>query len=130
MHRLGATPVFVDCDPATYNICPESTRAAFRMHANIKAIVPVHLFGAAADLDAMLTLGREFGVHVVEDAAQAIGTEDASGTRVGSRGVIGTFSYFPSKNLGGFGDGGIITTNDDALAQRIQRLRCKPRCCS
>jgi dTDP-4-amino-4,6-dideoxygalactose transaminase len=123
VHRLGATPVFVDCDPATYNICPESTRAAFRMHANIKAIVPVHLFGAAADLDAMLTLGREFGVHVVEDAAQAIGTEDASGTRVGSRGVIGTFSYFPSKNLGGFGDGGIITTNDDAIAQRIQRLR-------
>jgi dTDP-4-amino-4,6-dideoxygalactose transaminase len=123
VHRLGATPVFVDCDPATFNICPESTRAAFRCHRNIKAIVPVHLFGQACDLDAMLAIGQEMGVPVVEDAAQAIGTEDAHGTRVGSRGAIGTFSYFPSKNLGGFGDGGIITTNDDALATRMMRLR-------
>jgi dTDP-4-amino-4,6-dideoxygalactose transaminase len=123
VHRLGAKPVFVDCDPATYNICPESTRAAFRCHKNIKAIVPVHLFGQACDLDAILAIGKEQGVPVVEDCAQAIGTEDAHGTRVGSRGVIGTFSYFPSKNLGGFGDGGIITTNDDALAQRMMRLR-------
>ena len=123
MHRLGAKPVFVDCDPATYNICPESTRAAFRCHRNIKAIVPVHLFGQACDLDAILAIGKEQGVPVVEDCAQAIGTEDVHGTRVGSRGAIGTFSYFPSKNLGGFGDGGIITTNDDALAQRMMRLR-------
>ena len=123
VHRLGATPVFVDCDPATYNICPESTRAAFRCHKNIKAIVPVHLFGQAADLDAMFDIANEHGVPVVEDAAQAIGTEDHRGVRVGSRGVIGTFSYFPSKNLGGFGDGGIMTTNDDALADRIKRLR-------
>jgi len=123
VHRLGAQPVFVDVDPATYNICPESTRAAFRCHKNIKAIVPVHLFGQAADLDAMLAIGAEHGVPVVEDAAQAIGTEDPQGRRVGSRGAIGTFSYFPSKNLGGFGDGGIITTNDDALATRMMRLR-------
>ena len=123
VHRLGAQPVFVDCDPATYNICPESTRMAFRCHKNIKAIVPVHLFGQACDLDAMLEIGKEHGVPVVEDAAQAIGTEDIHGKRVGSRGVIGTFSYFPSKNLGGFGDGGIITTNDEALAQRMMRLR-------
>ena len=123
VHRLGAKPVFVDCDPATYNICPESTRAAFRCHKNIKAIVPVHLFGQACDLDAILAIGKEQGVPVVEDCAQAIGTEDAQGVRVGSRGAIGTFSYFPSKNLGGFGDGGIITTNDDALAQRMTRLR-------
>jgi dTDP-4-amino-4,6-dideoxygalactose transaminase len=123
VHRLGAKPVFVDCDPVTYNICPESTRAAFRCHKAIKAIVPVHLFGQACDLDAMLEIGREQGVPVVEDAAQAIGTEDIHGTRVGSRGAIGTFSYFPSKNLGGFGDGGIITTNDDAIAARIMRLR-------
>ncbi len=123
VHRLGATPVFVDCEDSTYNICPESTRAAFCCHKNIKAILPVHLFGQAADLDAMLAIGKEFGVAVVEDAAQAIGTEDAHGQRVGSRGVIGTFSYFPSKNLGGFGDGGIITTNDEALAQRMKRLR-------
>jgi dTDP-4-amino-4,6-dideoxygalactose transaminase len=123
VHRLGAQPVFVDVDPATYNICPESTRQAFRCHKNIKAIVPVHLFGQAADLDAMLAIGQEFGVPVVEDAAQAIGTEDPQGRRVGSRGAIGTFSYFPSKNLGGFGDGGIITTNDEALATRMMRLR-------
>jgi len=123
VHRLGAQPVFVDGDPATYNICPESTRAAFRCHKNIKAIVPVHLFGQACDLDAILAIGKEQGVPVVEDCAQAIGTEDAHGTRVGSRGAIGTFSYFPSKNLGGFGDGGIITTNDEALAQRMMRLR-------
>ena len=123
VHRLGATPVFVDCDPATFNICPESTRAAFRCHRNIKAIVPVHLFGQACDLDAILAIGREQGVPVVEDAAQAIGTEDIHGQRVGSRGAIGTFSYFPSKNLGGFGDGGIVTTNDDALAARMMRLR-------
>lgn len=124
VHRLGATPVFVDVDPATYNICPESTRAAFRCHGEaIKAIVPVHLFGQAADLDAMLAIGAEHGVPVVEDAAQAIGTEDPSGVRVGSRGVIGTFSFFPSKNLGGFGDGGIVTTNDAALADRMRRLR-------
>lgn len=123
VHRLGAKPIFVDCDPATYNICPESTRAAFRCHKNIKAIVPVHLFGQPCDLDAMLAIGKEQGVPVIEDAAQAIGTEDAHGKRVGSRGAIGTFSYFPSKNLGGFGDGGIITTNDDALATRMMRLR-------
>ena len=123
VHRLGATPVFVDCDPATLNICPESTRAAFRCHKNIKAIVPVHLFGQACDLDAILAIAQEQGVPVVEDAAQAIGTEDAQGKRVGSRGAIGTLSYFPSKNLGGFGDGGMITTNDDALATRMMRLR-------
>lgn len=123
VHRLGAKPVFVDCDPASYNICPESTRAAFRCHRHIKAIVPVHLFGQACDLDAILAIGKEHGVPVVEDCAQAIGTEDAGGVRVGSRGAIGTFSYFPSKNLGGFGDGGIITSNDDALAQRMMRLR-------
>ncbi len=124
IHRLGAKPVFVDIDPTTYNICPESVRQAFSCHGSqIKAIVPVHLFGQAADLDAILALGAERGVPVVEDAAQAIGTEDAHGTRVGSRGAIGTFSFFPSKNLGGFGDGGIVTTNDDALAASLKRLR-------
>ncbi len=126
IHRVGATPVFVDVDPATYNMCPESTRAAFRKHAGkgpIKALVPVHLFGQAADLDALLAIASEHGVRVVEDAAQAIGTEDVHGKRVGSRGAIGTFSFFPSKNLGGFGDGGIVTTNDQRLADRMKRLR-------
>ncbi len=123
IHRLGAIPIFVDVDPATYNICPESTRAAFRCHPNIKAIIPVHLFGQAADLDAMMAIATEKGVPVVEDAAQAIGSEDDHGKRVGSRGIIGTFSFFPSKNLGGFGDGGIISTNDKSIAERIKRLR-------
>ena len=123
VHRLGATPVFVDCDPATLNICPESTRAAFRCHKNIKAIVPVHLFGQACDLDAILAIAQEQGVPVVEDAAQAIGTEDAQGKRVGSRGAIGTLSYFPSKNLGGFGDGGMITTDRADYAAKLRLLR-------
>ena len=84
VHRLGAKPVFVDIDPATYNICPESVRQAFNCHGDrIKAIVPVHLFGQSVDLDAILAIGAEKGVPVVEDAAQAIGTEDAHGTRVG-----------------------------------------------
>ncbi len=123
IHRLGARPVFADIDPATYNICPESIRAAFQCHPKIKVIVPVHLFGQAADLDAIMDIAKERGVPVIEDAAQAIGTEDNHGIRVGSRGAIGTFSFFPSKNLGGFGDGGIITTNDKRLGDRMRRLR-------
>jgi dTDP-4-amino-4,6-dideoxygalactose transaminase len=121
--RLGARPVFVDCDPATYNICPKSTEQAFGCHKNVKAIIPVHLFGQSADIDAIMSIAKAKGVHVVEDCAQAIGTEDAHGRRVGGVGAIGTFSFFPSKNLGGFGDGGIMTTNDDALGARLKRLR-------
>jgi dTDP-4-amino-4,6-dideoxygalactose transaminase len=123
VHRLGAKPILVDIDPVTFNMCPESLAAAFRCHPGIKAIIPVHLFGQAADLDAILAFAAERGVPVIEDAAQAIGTEDIHGKRVGSRGVIGTFSFFPSKNLGGFGDGGIVTTQDAALAARLKRLR-------
>ncbi|MBL9119463.1 MAG: DegT/DnrJ/EryC1/StrS family aminotransferase [Phycisphaerae bacterium] len=123
VHRLGAKPVFADIDPATYNICPNSIREQLRRHPKVKALVPVHLFGQAADLDAILDIAKEKGLPVVEDAAQAIGTEDAHGIRVGSRGAIGTFSFFPSKNLGGFGDGGIITSNDKRLGDRMRRLR-------
>jgi dTDP-4-amino-4,6-dideoxygalactose transaminase len=123
IHRLGAKPILVDVDPVTFNMCPDSLAAAFRCHPAIKAIIPVHLFGQAADLDAILAFAADRGVPVIEDAAQAIGTEDVHGKRVGSRGAIGTFSFFPSKNLGGFGDGGILTTNDPALAARLKRLR-------
>jgi dTDP-4-amino-4,6-dideoxygalactose transaminase len=128
VHRLGARPIFVDVDPATYNIDPTSVREAFRCFGKqgqqpIKAIIPVHLFGQAADMDEILAIGAEFGVPVIEDAAQAIGTEDAHGRRVGTMGAIGTFSFFPSKNLGGFGDGGVITTTDAKLADRMRRLR-------
>lgn len=121
--RAGAKPVFAEIDPATYNVDPESIRAAARRCKRLRAIMPVHLFGQAADMDAMLEIGREFGVPVIEDAAQAIGTRDSTGAMVGTRGAIGCFSFFPSKNLGAFGDGGILTTNDQTLADRLNQLR-------
>lgn len=123
VHRLGATPVFADCDPATYNICPRSLEQALGRCRKLKAVLPVHLFGQAADMDAIMALAKARNVPVVEDCAQAIGTEDVHGRRVGSIGAAGTFSFFPSKNLGGFGDGGVMTTQDDALAARLKRLR-------
>jgi len=125
IHRLGAKPVFVDIDPTTCNICPESLERAFACpnFNRIKAIVPVHLFGQACDLDRVLAIAAEKGVPVVEDAAQALGTEDRDGIRVGNRGAIGTFSFFPSKNLGAFGDAGMTVTNDEELAKRMARLR-------
>jgi dTDP-4-amino-4,6-dideoxygalactose transaminase len=121
--RLGARPVFVDIDPATYNLDPAGVRRSAARCARLKAIMPVHLYGQACSLDEILATGREHGVPVIEDAAQAIGTCDARGARVGSRGAIGCFSFFPSKNLGGFGDGGMLTTNDDALAAELASLR-------
>ena len=123
IHRLGATPIFVDIDPVSYNIDPEGIRQAASGCSSLKAIMPVHLFGQAADLDTILSIGQELNVPVIEDAAQAIGTEDVHGTRVGSRGIAGCFSFFPSKNLGGFGDGGMVTTNDEACAASMSRLR-------
>ncbi len=121
--RAGATPVFAEIDPVTYNIDPDSVRAVARKCKRLKAIMPVHLFGQAADMDAMLAIGRELGVPVIEDAAQAIGTRDSGGVCVGTRGAIGCFSFFPSKNLGAFGDGGILTANDANLADRLNMLR-------
>ncbi|MFM8640985.1 MAG: DegT/DnrJ/EryC1/StrS family aminotransferase, partial [Planctomycetota bacterium] len=106
VHRLGARPVFVDIDPVTYNICPNSIEQAFGCCKRVKSLMPVHLFGQAADLDAVMAIAKARGLSVVEDCAQAIGTEDVHGRRVGSVGDIGTYSFFPSKNLGGFGDGG------------------------
>lgn len=121
--RLGATPVFVDVDPATYNMSIDHAREVAKKCDRLGAIMPVHLFGQAVDMDAWLALGDELGVPVIEDAAQAIGTRDSTGAMAGSRGKIGCFSFFPSKNLGGFGDGGFITTNDDELAERMKSLR-------
>lgn len=123
VHRLGARPVFVDIDPATYNICAKSVEEAFGCCKKVKALMPVHLFGQAADLDAIGAIAKARKLKLVEDCAQAIGTEDAHGRRVGGIGDVGTFSFFPSKNLGGFGDGGVMTTNDDALGARLKRLR-------
>lgn len=121
--RLGAEPVFADIDPVTFNMDIEHTRELAQSTENLAAIIPVHLFGQSIDMDAWIALGEELGVPIIEDAAQSLGTKDASGTPVGSRGSIGCFSFFPSKNLGAFGDGGALTTNDDELAEKLRILR-------
>lgn len=121
--RLGAVPVFADIDPVTYNVDAESVRQAATRCSKLKAIMPVHLFGQTVDMSAYLALGEQLGVPIIEDAAQAIGSRDSDGKRAGSRGLIGCFSFFPSKNLGGFGDAGILTTNDADLAERLRTLR-------
>lgn len=121
--RLGARPVFADIDPATYDVAPEAVRAAAKRCERLRAIVPVHLYGRSADLGALSALAGELGVPLVEDAAQAIGARDASGRRIGARGRVACFSFYPSKNLGGAGEGGLLTTDDEALAERLRRLR-------
>ena len=121
--RLGARPVWVDIDPVTYNCTADGIREAAAQCQKLAAIMPVHLFGQAAQLTEMLEVAQSLGVPLIEDAAQAIGVRDDTGARVGSRGWTGCFSFFPSKNLGGFGDGGIITTNDDDVAGHLRRLR-------
>ncbi|MCX6551150.1 MAG: DegT/DnrJ/EryC1/StrS family aminotransferase [Acidobacteria bacterium] len=118
--RLGATPVFVDIDPVTYNMDPAGVAAV--MTPRTKAIIPVHLYGQSADLDPIVELATRAGVPVIEDAAQAIGAR-YKGRLVGSIGRLGCFSFFPSKNLGAFGDGGLVTTNDDDLAAVLRRMR-------
>jgi len=118
--RLGAQPVFVDIDLADYNIDP--ARIEERITPRTKAIMPVHLYGQCAPMDEIMTIARKHGVAVVEDAAQAIGA-DYNGKRAGTIGAIGCFSFFPSKNLGAFGDAGAITTDDDALAQKLIDFR-------
>ncbi|HKA56267.1 MAG TPA: DegT/DnrJ/EryC1/StrS family aminotransferase [Candidatus Binatia bacterium] len=119
--RLGARPVFVDVDPATFNLDPAAV--ADRITGRTKALVPVHLFGRCVELDPVLEIGRERGIAVIEDAAQAIGARDSQGRFAGTRGVMGCLSFFPSKNLGAFGDGGMIVTNDEGLAERLRTLR-------
>ncbi|MBL0175446.1 MAG: DegT/DnrJ/EryC1/StrS family aminotransferase [Ignavibacteria bacterium] len=124
--RLNAVPIFVDIDPVSYNIAPAAIERAIAQYKDtvaIKAIVPVHLYGQSADMDAIMAIAAAHNLHVIEDAAQAIGTEYKDGRKVGSIGTVGCFSFFPSKNLGGYGDGGVITVNDDALAQRIRIMR-------
>ena len=121
--RLGARPVFADIDPASYCLDPASVREVAARCRRLRAILPVHLYGRAADLDALLALASEHGVPLVEDAAQAIGARDASGRRIGARGRVACFSFYPTKNLGGAGEGGLLTTDDEALAERLARLR-------
>lgn len=118
--RLGARPVFVDIDPQTYNLDPAKLETAITPRT--RAIMPVHLFGQMADMDPILVVAERHGLYVIEDAAQAIGAE-YKGRRAGSLGHLGCFSFFPSKNLGGFGDGGMVVTNDPDLADRVRLLR-------
>jgi dTDP-4-amino-4,6-dideoxygalactose transaminase len=118
--RLGAKPVLVDIDPLTYNIDPSALEAAITERT--RAIIPVHLYGQMAEMDPIMEVAQRHNLCVIEDAAQAIGSE-YKGRRAGSIGHYGCFSFFPSKNLGGFGDGGMVTTNDPELADRIKLLR-------
>jgi dTDP-4-amino-4,6-dideoxygalactose transaminase len=118
--RLNARPVFVDIRPDTFNLDEQQLEAAIT--SRTRAIMPVHLFGVPANMDVVLEIARRYDLAVIEDAAQAIGARWKE-RRVGSLGTCGCFSFFPSKNLGGAGDGGMITTNDPQLAQRLRTLR-------
>lgn len=119
--RLSGVPVFVDIDPVTFNLDPAAIER--KITKRTKAILPVHLFGQSAEMDPVMAIARSHGLKVIEDAAQAIGARYRGGACVGTIGDIGCFSFFPSKNLGCFGDGGLATTKDPALAERLRRLR-------
>jgi dTDP-4-amino-4,6-dideoxygalactose transaminase len=122
IHNVGATPVFVDIDPDTFNILPAAAAAA--RTSRTKAVIPVDLFGQMAAVEQVAAACR--GLPVIEDAAQSIGARrmvDGEARMAGEIPTIGTFSFFPSKNLGGFGDGGMMVTQDDAIAERLRRLR-------
>ena len=135
--RTGARPVFCDIDPVTFNLSPAAVEAFVADHCvaegsqlinrttggRIKALMPVHLYGQAADMEPLMALARRHRLKVIEDAAQAIGTEYTNGLRVGTIGDVGCFSFFPTKNLGAFGDAGLCTTNDAELAESMRVLR-------
>jgi len=140
IHNVGATPVFCDIDPQTFNLDPNHLRKVLTMdhgpRTRIKAIIPVHLYGQIADMDEITAIAQEYGLAVVEDAAQAIGatyaasvsdhgprTMDPGPTKAGTLGDLGCFSFYPTKNLGAYGDGGMITTNNDELADKLTMLR-------
>lgn len=119
--RLGAKPVLVDIDPKTYNIDP--SRVGKAITSKTKAMIPVHLYGQCADMAPIMELAQRHNLKVIEDAAQAIGSEYRDGRRAGSMGTVGCLSFFPSKNLGCLGDGGMVVTNDTDLAERLKILR-------
>jgi dTDP-4-amino-4,6-dideoxygalactose transaminase len=135
--RTGARPVFCDIDPVTYNLSPVAVRTFLEQQCErrngvilnratggkVRALMPVHLYGQVADMDALMAIAREFELKLIEDSAQAIGAADAQGRRACSFGDVGCLSFFPTKNLGAFGDAGLCTTNDAALAQRMTILR-------
>lgn len=135
--RLGARPLFCDIDAASFNISAAALERLIaelgeqrgrewrnrRTGGRIKALMPVHLYGQLCDMDAIMAIARRLGVPVVEDAAQAIGAEDGAGRRAGSFGEVGCLSFFPTKNLGAFGDAGMCVANDAAIAERLDMLR-------
>lgn len=135
--RTGARPVFCDIDPASFNLSPRAVQAFIERNCEqrgkdlvnratggtIKALMPVHLYGQVTDMGPFMEIARRFGLRVIEDAAQAIGAEDAAGARACSFGDIGCLSFFPTKNLGAFGDAGMCVTNDQALAERLDVMR-------
>lgn len=135
--RAGARPVFCDIDPATFNLCPQAVQAFIdreceqrdgvltnrRTGGRVKALMPVHLYGQLADMPAFMAIAKKYGLRVIEDAAQAIGAADAHGKPACSYGDIGCLSFFPTKNLGAFGDAGMCVTNDAALADRLDIFR-------
>ncbi|MBM7651254.1 DegT/DnrJ/EryC1/StrS family aminotransferase [Neobacillus cucumis] len=118
--RVGATPVFVDIDPKTYNMNPELIESVIT--EKTKAIIVVHLFGQSVDMDAIMTISNKYNLRVIEDACQSIGAS-YRGKKVGSFGDFGCFSFFPSKNLGAYGDGGMIVTNNSDLFSKLKLLR-------
>ncbi len=120
IHRVGAKAVFADIDPTTFNL--DSAQVAAKITPKTRAVIPVHLYGQCADMDPLLELARRHKLIVVEDACQAIGAE-YQGRRAGAMGEYGCLSFFPSKNLGGFGDGGMIVTRDPARVERLKMLR-------
>jgi dTDP-4-amino-4,6-dideoxygalactose transaminase len=119
--RLGARPVLVDIDPKTFNL--NSSEVAQRITSRTKAVMPVHLFGQCAEMDPILEVVKDKRIQVIEDAAQAIGARDDKGRQAGTMGHIGCFSFFPSKNLGAFGDAGMVITDDDHLVETLRVLR-------
>ncbi len=123
--RVGAKPVFVDIDPDTFNI--DASKIAAAITTKTKAIMPVHLFGQMADMDTIMAIAKQHGLYVIEDAAQSLGSEytskDGKTYRAGSMGDVGCFSFFPSKNLGCLGDGGLVSTNDQALYEKMHIMR-------
>ncbi len=128
--RLNATPVFVDIDPKTYNLDPKLLKQWFDNNPDkidqVKAIIPVHLYGQCADMDGIMAIANQYNIPVIEDGAQAIGSTYPSEKglqKAGSIGTMGCFSFFPSKNLGGIGDGGMVVTNDEALYNKLVKLR-------
>jgi dTDP-4-amino-4,6-dideoxygalactose transaminase len=133
IHNVGAIPLFVDINPDTFNINPERVKVLLEgktFHtkrleidlSRIKVIIPVHLYGQMADMDSLIGIADQYDLEIIEDACQAIGAE-YKGKKAGSLGISGCFSFFPTKNLGGYGDGGIITTNRDEIASELRKLR-------